>query len=283
VKICGELKRKPTMTNSENKPDAASLVADLRSFYAPTLLQNKVSLVTGASRGIGRAVATSLASLGAKVLINYAGNEDAANETLKQILDLGGIASLLKFDVGNSEAVAAAIKSAEKEFGSIDILINNAGISKDSLFVRTKDEDWDFTMNTNLKGVYLCSKAVTMGMMKKRAGKIVNLSSVIGLTGNAGQAAYAASKAGVLGLTKSLAKELSSRNIQVNAVAPGYISTDMTAAHGDKLIENVLAQIPAAKLGEPLDIAKIVVFLSSQLSDYVTGQTFAVDGGMTMV
>ena len=149
--------------------------------------------------------------------------------------------------------------------------------------MRTKDEDWDATLNTNLKGVYLCTKAVTFGMMKKRAGKIINLSSVIGLTGNAGQAAYAASKAGVLGLTKSLARELSSRNIQVNAVAPGYISTDMTAAHGTKLIEHVLSQIPQQRLGDPLDIAKIVVFLASELSDYVTGQTFAVDGGMTMV
>ena len=273
-----------TATTATDSPAAAQAVGPaIRGLFAPNLLQGKVALVTGASRGIGRAVAVAFGALGARVVVNYAGNEAAANETLNEIRSLGSEAMLMKFDVSKSVEVIDCIKAVEKEWGPIDILVNNAGIAKDGLFVRMKEEEWDATLNTNLKGVYLCAKAVTMGMMKKKAGKIINMSSVIGLTGNGGQVSYAASKAGVLGLTKSLAKELSSRNIQVNAIAPGYIATDMTSSHGDKLIETVLKQIPMEKLGEALDIAKMAVFLASPLSDYMTGQTLAVDGGMTMV
>jgi 3-oxoacyl-[acyl-carrier protein] reductase len=255
---------------------------NILSTFAPGQFQSKLVLVTGGSRGIGRAICLAFGALGAKVVVNYAGNDAAANETAELVKHLGGTPILSRFNVSSASDVQGALSALEKEHGGFDILVNNAGVSKDNLFVRMKEEEWDANLNTNLKGCYLCTKALTMGMMKKRSGKIVNISSVIGLTGNAGQAAYAASKAGILGLTKSLAKELASRNIQVNAVAPGYITTDMTSAHGEKLIESVLKQIPAEKLGEPADIAKMVLFLSSQASNYITGQTFAVDGGMTM-
>lgn len=251
--------------------------------YAKDLLQGKVALVTGGSRGIGRAISVALGAVGAKVIINYAGNETAAKETANLVHAAGGVAGITQFDVSNFAQVQEAIKEIEKQAGPIDILVNNAGVAKDNLFVRMKEEEWDANLDINLKGAFNCCRAVAMGMMKKRYGKIINMSSVIGLIGNGGQAAYAASKAGLLGLTKSLAREFASRNIHINAVAPGYITTDMTAAHGDKLIQDVLAKIPLEKLGDPVEIAKMVVFLSSAASDYVTGQTFAVDGGMTMV
>ena len=224
----------------------------------------------------------SYAALGARVILNYAGNEVAAQEALTEIGSFGGTAMLSQFDVSNFNQVAETIKKLEKEWGVVDILVNNAGVSKDNLFVKFKEEEWDANINTNLKGAFNCARAVSMSMMRKRAGKIINMSSVIGLMGNPGQAAYAASKAGLLGLTKSLAREFASRNLQVNAIAPGFISTDMTAAHGDKLIEDVIQKIPLERLGEALDIAKMAVFLATDLSNYVTGQTFAVDGGMTM-
>ncbi|NBX18790.1 MAG: 3-oxoacyl-[acyl-carrier-protein] reductase [Proteobacteria bacterium] len=267
-------------------PDAISpqqVAEHIRKTYNPSLLAGKVALVTGGSRGIGRSIAVALGACGARVIVNYAGNAAAAQETVAAIEGVGGQARAVQFDVSNSTQTSDAIKTLEKEFGGFDILVNNAGVSKDNLFIKMKDEEWDANLNTNLKGSFICSRAVTMGMMRKRAGKIINISSVIGLMGNVGQAAYAASKAGLLGLTKSLARELASRNIQVNTICPGYITTDMTSAHGDKLIENVIRQIPMERLGDPVEIARLAVFLASDASNYVTGQTIAVDGGMTMM
>lgn len=264
------------------KVEPVDVVRAVRAIYAPTLLAGKTALVTGASRGIGRAIAVAYGALGARVVVNYAGNEAAARETVGEIERAGGQARAVQFDVSNFVQVQESIKALEKDFGSIDILVNNAGVSKDNLFVRMKEDEWDANLDINLKGAFNCTRAVAMGMMKKRAGKIINMSSVIGLLGNAGQAAYAASKAGVLGLTRSVARELATRNVQVNAIAPGYITTDMTAAHGEKLVADVLAKIPMERLGDPVEIARMAVFLASSASDYVTGQTFAVDGGMTM-
>lgn len=270
------------MTDTSTIAQLAQDTELIRKTFRSDTLQGKLVLVTGGSRGIGRAIAIAMGACGAKVVVNYAGNAVAAEETAAAIESMGGQARTVQFDVSNSTQVAEVIKSLEKELGGFDVLVNNAGVSRDNLFIKMKDEEWDANINTNLKGSFLCAKAVAMGMIRKRAGKIINISSVIGLTGNSGQAAYAASKAGILGLTKSLAKELASRNVQVNAICPGYITTDMTSAHGDKLIENVLKQIPMERLGDPLEIARMAVFLATDASNYITGQTFAVDGGMTM-
>lgn len=262
--------------------EPADVAHVVRGIYLSNLFNGKNVLVTGASRGIGRAIAVAFGALGAKVIVNYAGNADAANKTLEEIEKNGGSGVTSKFDVSNFSLVQETVKALEKEHGSIEILVNNAGISKDNLFVRFKEEEWDTTLNTNLKGAFNCSRALAMSMIRKRTGKIINISSVVGLTGNAGQTAYAASKAGVIGLTKSLALELASRNIQVNAIAPGYISTDMTGALGEELASKVLSKIPLEHLGDPAEIAKAVVFLASPGAGYITGQTLAVDGGMTM-
>jgi 3-oxoacyl-[acyl-carrier protein] reductase len=262
---------------------AADVVETIRKCFNPQLLQGRVVLVTGGSRGIGRAIAIAAGAVGAQIIVNYAGNAKAAADTVSEIEKAGAKAQAVAFDVAQFNAVQEAIKALEKDLGRIDVLINNAGVSKDNLFVKFKEEDWDANLDINLKGSFHCARAVAMGMMRRRSGKIINISSVIGLIGNAGQAGYAASKAGLLGLTKSLARELATRNVQVNAIAPGYITTDMTSAHGEKLMESVLRQIPMEKLGDPVEIAKMAIFLSSTLSDYITGQTFAVDGGMTMV
>ncbi|NBO37609.1 3-oxoacyl-[acyl-carrier-protein] reductase [bacterium] len=271
------------MTTPQDALTPIQVAEAIRKTYNPSILSGKVALVTGGSRGIGRSIALALGACGARVIVNYAGNAAAAQETVAGIEAAGGQARAVQFDVSNSSQTTDAIKALEKEFGGIDILVNNAGVSRDNLFIKMKDEEWDANINTNLKGAFVCARAVTMGMMRKRAGKIINISSVIGLAGNVGQAAYAASKAGILGLTKSLAKELATRNIQVNTICPGYIATDMTSAHGDKLIENVLKQIPMERLGDPVEIARMALFLASDASNYVTGQTLAVDGGMTMV
>ena len=265
----------------ENK-NHVSIFEEIRSIYSPKLFENKVVLVTGGSRGIGRAICESFGALGAKVILNYAGNEKSANEVVNAISEKDGKAAAYAFDVSQFQKVQECIKQIEKEHGTIDILINNAGISKDNLFVRFKEEDWDATIDINMKGAFNCARAVAMGMMKKRAGKIIQISSVVGLSGNAGQCAYSASKAGLIGFSKSLAQELASRNVQVNTIAPGYIQTDMTQSLGDQLIETVLKKIPSNKLGEGIDVAKAVIFLASPASNYITGQTFAVDGGMTM-
>lgn len=259
--------------------DVAQVV---RSIYSENMFHGKNALVTGGSRGIGRAISVALAALGAKVIINYAGNAVAAEATRDEIIRNGGQAVCIPFNVADYTAVQETLKNVEKEHGVIEILVNNAGISKDNLFVKFKEEEWDATIDTNLKGAFNCARALAMGMMRKRSGKIINISSVVGLTGNAGQSAYSASKAGVIGLTKSLALEFASRNIQVNAIAPGYITTDMTGALGEALIQQVLTKIPSERLGDPVEIAKAVVFLASPAASYITGQTLAVDGGMTM-
>lgn len=245
-------------------------------------LDGKVTIVTGASRGIGRSVAIELAKLGAKVVINYAGNEAAAEEVKKQIVAAGGQAIIIKADVGNVEAVDAMVKETMDTFGKIDILVNNAGITRDNLLMRMKEEDWDAVMNINLKGVFVCTKAISRIMMKQRTGKIINMTSVVGLMGNAGQANYAAAKAGVIGFTKSMAKELASRGITVNAIAPGFISTDMTAVLSEQVKKDLAEKIPVGRLGSPEDVAAAVAFLASDSANYITGQTLNVDGGMLM-
>ncbi|AJQ27468.1 3-oxoacyl-[acyl-carrier-protein] reductase [Pelosinus fermentans] len=245
-------------------------------------LDGKVAIITGASRGIGRSVAIELAKLGAKVVINYAGNEAAAEEVKNIIVAAGGQGIIVKADVGDVEAVDAMVKETINTFGKIDILVNNAGITRDNLLMRMKEEDWDAVMNINLKGVFVCTKAVSRIMMKQKAGKIINMTSVVGLMGNAGQANYAAAKAGVIGFTKSMAKELASRGITVNAIAPGFISTDMTAVLSDQVKTELTEKIPAGRLGSPEDVAAAVTFLASDSANYITGQTLNVDGGMLM-
>ena len=246
------------------------------------LLANKTALVTGASRGIGRATAIELAKAGAKVAVNYAGNRAAAEEVVALIEAAGGQAFMVQADVGDSVAVDAMVKSVVERFGSIDILVNNAGITRDNLIMRMKEEDWDAVIHTNLKGIFNCTKLVSKLMMKQRYGRIVNLTSVVGVMGNAGQSNYAAAKAGVIGFTKSMAKELASRNINVNAVAPGDISTDMTADLPEQAKTDLQSQIPLQRLGNPADVASAVLFLVSPGADYITGQTLHVDGGMVM-
>lgn len=246
------------------------------------LLDGKVALITGASRGIGRAVAVKLAAEGAKVAINYAGNTAKAEEVKAEIEKSGGQAILVQADVSNCEAVDAMIEKVTEAFGQIDILVNNAGITRDGLLMRMKEEDFDAVINTNLKGVFHCTKAVSKLMMKKRSGRIVNMASVVGLMGNAGQANYAAAKAGVIGFSKSAAKELAARGINVNVVAPGFIATDMTAAMTDKAKEATLAGIPQKRMGEPEEVANAVLFLVSDYASYITGQIVNVDGGMVM-
>jgi 3-oxoacyl-[acyl-carrier protein] reductase len=245
-------------------------------------VDNKTALVTGGSRGIGRAVAIELARSGAKVAINYAGNKAAAEEVLKIITDAGGEAMIIQGDVGDMAAVESMVKQVLDQFGSLDILVNNAGITRDNLIMRMKEEDWDAVMHTNLKGIFNCTKVATKIMMKQRFGRIVNMTSVVGVMGNAGQSNYAAAKAGVIGFTKSMAKELASRNITVNAVAPGYIATDMTANLPEQAKADLANQIPLQRLGKPEDVATAVMFLVSAGADYITGQTLNVDGGMVM-
>lgn len=246
------------------------------------LLDGKVALVTGASRGIGRAIAIKLAAEGAKVAINYAGNTAKAEEVKAEIEAAGGEAMLVQADVADSAAVDAMVAAVTEQYGTIDILVNNAGITRDGLLMRMKDEDFDAVINTNLKGVFYCTKVVSKLMMKKRAGKIVNMASVVGLIGNAGQTNYAAAKAGVIGFSKSAAKELAARGITVNVVAPGFIDTDMTAAMPEKAKEATLTGIPMKRMGAPEDIANAVAFLVSDNASYITGQVVNVDGGMVM-
>ena len=246
------------------------------------LLDGKCALVTGASRGIGRAVALKLASEGAKVALNFAGNEAAADAVKQEIEAAGGEAILVKADVANEAAVQDMVQKTADVFGRIDILVNNAGITRDGLLARMKEEDWDAVLSTNLKGVFLTTKAAAKLMMKQRAGRIVNMASVVGVTGNAGQANYSAAKAGVIGFTKTIAKELASRGITANAVAPRFIDTDMTSGLPDKAKEAALSGIPLGRMGTPEDIAAAVLFLVSDQASYITGQVLNVDGGMVM-
>jgi 3-oxoacyl-[acyl-carrier protein] reductase len=246
------------------------------------LLDGKVAIITGASRGIGRAAAIELAKAGAKVVVNYAGNKAAAEETAATIKTAGGEAIICQADVASAEAVELLVKTSLDAFGRIDILVNNAGITRDNLLMRMKEDDWDAVLDTNLKGIFHCTKAVSRMMMKQKSGKIINMTSVVGIMGNAGQANYAAAKAGVIGFTKSMAKELASRNITVNAVAPGFISTDMTAALSEQVKNDLAGAIPLNRLGTPEDVAAAVLFLASDAANYITGQTLNIDGGMVM-
>ncbi|MDY3982890.1 MAG: 3-oxoacyl-[acyl-carrier-protein] reductase [Veillonellaceae bacterium] len=245
-------------------------------------LKDKVALVTGASRGIGRAVALQYAQLGADVVVNYSGSQAAAEEVVKEIEGLGRKAIAVKADVSQADQVTAMVDKAQETFGHIDILVNNAGITRDGLFMRMKDSDWDEVIAINLKGVYLVTKAVTKIMMKQRSGRVINMTSVSGLIGNAGQANYCAAKAGVIGLTKTCAKELAGRGIAVNAIAPGFIATDMTEKLSDKVKESIMASIPMKRMAQPSEIASVAAFLASDFASYITGQVIVVDGGLAM-
>lgn len=245
-------------------------------------IADKNALVTGGSRGIGRAICLRLASMGAKVFINYVSNSSAAKETQKMIKDAGGQAEIVAFDVADADACQSAITKIIKEFGSLDILVNNAGITRDGLMARMKEDAWDAVIDTNLKGSFICSKAAARVMMKKKWGRIVNISSVIGFSGNAGQVNYASAKAGMQGLTKSMAREFATRNITVNSVAPGYIVTDMTKDLPEDIQDKIMSEIPLATLGSPEDVAGAVAYLVSDDGAYVTGQTIHVNGGMYM-
>lgn len=245
-------------------------------------LQGKCALITGGSRGIGRAVCLELARQGARVAVNYAGNAAAAEETVKACEALGAEAFAIQADVADAAACEAMVKEVLTRFGRLDILVNNAGVTRDGLMPMMKEADWDAVLDTNLKGAFHCMKAVYRPMMKQKYGRIVNLSSIVGLRGNAGQANYAASKAGLIGLTKSMAKELAGRNVTVNAVAPGFIDTDMTAALPEKAREAMLSTIPMGRLGQAEDVARAVAFFAGDASAYVTGQVLCVDGGMAV-
>lgn len=244
------------------------------------MLNNKVAVVTGASRGIGKAIALTLAGYGASVVVNYNGSKDKAEEVVNEIKANGGNAISYQADISDFEAVKTMFADVIKELGKIDILVNNAGITRDNLILKMSEEDFDAVINTNLKGVFNCLKHASRIMLKQKGGRIVNISSIVGVTGNPGQTNYSAAKAGVIGMTKTLAKELGSRGITVNAVAPGYINTDMTAVLSDELKGKVTENIPLRRLGEVADIAEAVAFLASDKAAYITGQTIQIDGGL---
>ena len=246
------------------------------------LLDGKIALVTGGSRGIGRAIALRLAGEGAKVAINYAGNQTAAEEVKAIIEQHGGTAMIVQTDVSDSAAAAEMVARVHEELGGLDILVNNAGITRDTLLVRMEGEDFDAVINTNLKGIYACTKAAAKFMTKQRSGRIVNLSSVVGEIGNIGQTNYAAAKAGVIGFSKAAAKEFAARHVTVNVVAPGFIDTDMTAVLKDSIREKLIEGIPLGALGKPEHVADAVLFLVSDAASYITGQVLNVDGGMVM-
>ena len=246
------------------------------------MLEGKIALVTGASRGIGRQIALTLGAKGAAVIVNYNGSAQKAEEVVKEIEAAGGRAEALQCNVSDFEACGQMMADIVARYGRLDILVNNAGITRDNLLMKMSEEDFDAVINTNLKGVFNCIKHISRQMLKQRSGKIINISSVSGILGNAGQANYAASKAGVIGLTKTMARELASRGITVNAVAPGFVATEMTDVLSEEIKEAACSQIPLGKFGKPEDIAEMVVFLASEKADYITGQVISVDGGMNI-
>lgn len=245
-------------------------------------MEGQIAVVTGGSRGIGRAICVELALAGVNVIVNYSGNEDAANETVSLCIDKGVNAKAVKCDVSDSKQCNDMINAIREEYGRIDILVNNAGITKDNLMMAMSDDDFDKVINVNLKGTFNCMKYVSKIMLKQRYGRIINISSVVGIRGNAGQVNYSASKAGVIAMTKSAAKELASRNITVNAVAPGMIGTDMTDVLSEKVKDTMINQIPAKRIGAPEDVANAVCFFAGDNSAYITGQVICVDGGMAV-
>jgi 3-oxoacyl-[acyl-carrier protein] reductase len=242
----------------------------------------RVGIVTGGGRGIGRAVAVRLAEEGANLAISYRSNDEAAEETAERVREAGVKCELFKGDVASPEDVEALFKGVSDAFGRVDILVNNAGITRDNLMMRMKEEEFDEVLRTNLKGTYLCTRAALRPMIRARWGRIVNVSSVVGLVGNAGQANYAASKAGIIGFTKSVAREVAQRGITVNAVAPGYVETELTGSLPENVKDQIRSQVPMGRFGEPEEVAQVVAFLAGEPAGYVTGQTIAVDGGMTM-
>jgi len=243
-------------------------------------LEGKVSLVTGASRGIGRAIALKLSSLGSKVAINYREGEIAANSVVREIVSQGREAISIKADVADSEAVKAMVQKVNTEWNKIDILVNNAGITRDNLLLRMSDKAWDDVLNTNLRGAYLCTKFALRSMVKQRWGRIISVASIAGLIGTAGQTNYSASKAGIIAFTKSVAREVGSRNITANAVAPGFIKTQMTEILPDAIKESILSMTSLRRFGETEDVAEVVAFLASDRANYITGQVISIDGGM---
>ncbi|EGA89502.1 3-oxoacyl-(acyl-carrier protein) reductase [Planococcus donghaensis MPA1U2] len=245
-------------------------------------LAGKTAIITGGSRGIGAEIARKFAADGAKVVVNYSGSQEKAEAVVADIEASGGTAIAVKANVSDAESVKAMVDETMKTFGSVDILVNNAGITRDNLMMRMKDDEWDDVININLKGVFICTKAVTRQMMKQRSGRIVNIASIVGVMGNAGQANYVAAKAGVIGLTKTTARELASRGITANAVAPGFITTDMTEQLSEEVQKTMMGQIPLGRFGAPEDVAKAALFLASDDASYMTGQTLHLDGGMVM-
>ncbi len=245
-------------------------------------MEGRVALVTGGGRGIGRAIAARLAKGGRKVAISYRANDAAAEETAELIRETGAECEVFKGDVATPEAVEALVTGIGEAFGPVEILVNNAGTTRDNILLRMKDAEFDEVLATNLKGTYLCTRAVLRGMVRARWGRIVNVSSVVGLLGNAGQANYAASKAGIIGFTKSVAREVAGRGITANAVAPGYVETELTGSLPEGIKEQILGQVPVGRFGQPEEVAEVVAFLASDNAAYITGQTIAVDGGMVM-
>lgn len=244
------------------------------------LLENKTAIVTGSAKGIGKGIATEFAKQGATVVINYCGSKEAALKTVEEIKAFGGKAIPYQADISDYEISKKMMDDIIKEYGAIDILVNNAGITRDNLILRMSESEFDDVIRTNLKGTFNCIKHVTKYMLKNKSGKIINISSISGVNGIAGQANYSASKAGIIGLTKSFAKEMSSKGININAIAPGFIETDITKVLNDKYVEEIVNTIPSKRVGRPEDIAKAALFLASDMSDYITGQTLMVDGGL---
>lgn len=244
--------------------------------------EGRVAVVTGGGRGIGRAIAVRLAEEGAKVAVSYRSNEEEAEKTATLVREAGAECEIFRGDVASPDDVKALFEGVGEAFGGVDILVNNAGVTRDNIMLRMKEDEFDAVVRTNLKGTYLCTRAVLRGMVRARWGRIVNVSSVVGLIGNAGQANYAASKAGIIGFTKSVAREVAPRGITVNAVAPGYVETELTAGLPEQVKDQIRSQTPAGRIGEPEEIAEVVAFLAGEGASYVTGQTIAVDGGMVM-